>query len=283
MFPNKSMAIQWYPGHMTSALRVLAESIPKHDVVIEVLDARVARASANPVLGELLKQKPCLEVLAKSDLADPAVTSAWLRYFESHSRGGKVAAIATTMQPATRARVLDACRRLVNRPSTSSKNVRVIIVGIPNAGKSTLINTLTGRKVAKVGDEPAVTKGVQKVVLDGGIILSDNPGILWPKMDDEAMSLRLALSGAVPDTVIDYEIVGLFAAGLFLQRYPSLVKARYDLDPMPREAHELLLEIGRRRGCVRSGGVIDLHKAADVLVHDFRTGALGRISLDEPA
>jgi ribosome biogenesis GTPase A len=276
------MAIQWYPGHMTLARRVLAESIPKHDVVIEVLDARMVKASANPIVDELSKQKRCLKVLAKSDLADPTVTSAWLRYFESHSHGGKVAAIVGTMQPATRARVPEACRRLVNRPSGSGKNVRAIIVGIPNVGKSTLINTLTGRRVAKVGDEPAVTKGVQSVVLDGGIILSDNPGILWPKMEDEAVSLRLALGGAFPDTVLDYETVGLFAAAFFLERYPSLVQARYRLAPLPSTPHALLLEIGRHRGCIRSGGVIDMHKAADILVHDFRTGALGRISLDEP-
>ncbi len=277
------MPIQWYPGHMTTARRLLAESIPKQDVVIEVLDARMPEASANPAFTELRKQKPCVKVLAKSDLADAAVTEAWLRHFESADSGGKVVAMASTLQHAgaTRARLLEVCRRIVNRPSGSGKTVRVIVVGIPNVGKSTLINTLTGRKVAKVGDKPAVTKAAQQVVLEGGVVLSDNPGILWPKIDDETVSLRLALGGALPDTAIDYETLGFFAADLFLRRYASLVVARYGIEGVPSTPEALLEAIGRRRGCIRSGGKVDLHKASDILVHEFRAGSLGRITLDE--
>ncbi|WP_437945763.1 ribosome biogenesis GTPase YlqF [Sorangium sp. So ce296] len=285
------MAIQWYPGHMTKARRLIAESMPSQDVIIEVLDARMPRASENPVVAELRGQKPCIKVLNKSDLADPAVTTAWLRHLEAEHPapgeappGGKVLAIAisATQSSEARRRIPELCKRLVPPKNGPGKVVRAMIVGIPNVGKSTLINTLMERKVAKVGDEPAVTKSQQLVTLKSGMAISDNPGILWPKIDDEAASFRLAVGGAIPDTAIDYQSVALFAAGYFLRRYPELLVARYKLKELPETASALIEEIGRRRGCLRSGGAVDLHKASDILVHDFRAGRLGRISLEEP-
>ena len=285
------MSIQWYPGHMTKARQAMAEVMPSQDVIIEVLDARMPGASENPIVAELRKQKPCLKVLSKSDLADPDVTQAWLRYFEtiraepSKDRPeGRVAALAirTDRQGETRTRVAELCKRLALHPSGPGKTVRAMVVGIPNVGKSTLINTLMERKVAKVGDEPAVTKSRQKVTLKNGMTLSDNPGILWPKIEDERAALRLAFGGAIPDTAIDYESVALFGAQFLLERYPELLRARYKMSELPAKPDELLVEIGRRRGGLRSGGVVDTHKAADVLVHDFRSGALGRISLESP-
>src|SRR3954447_15854158 len=204
-------SIQWYPGHMTKARRLIAEAMPAQDVIIEVLDARMPRASENPVLTELRKQTPCLKVLSKSDLADPEVTKAWLRYFEDeHSAisgehaAGRVMAIAIRTDRASEARsqIPELCKRLAVRPRGINKTVRAMIVGIPNVGKSTLINTLMERKVAKVGDEPAVTKGQQRVELKNGMTLSDNPGILWPNIEDGFAGLRLALGGAIPDTAI---------------------------------------------------------------------------------
>jgi ribosome biogenesis GTPase A len=276
--------IQWYPGHMAKAKKALAESLPKQDVVIEVLDARAPVASANPVITELRKEKPCVKVLAKSDLADAAVTAEWLRHFES-AGDGRVLAMASSTLPGsgTKARVLALCKRLSKRPTgEGARATRVIVVGIPNVGKSTLINTLAGRRVAKVGDEPAVTKSVQQVVLDGGIVLSDNPGILWAKLEDEAAAYRLAFAGAIPDTAFDFEEVAHYAAAFLLRRYPALLVARYDLKAVPDSPTTLMTEIGRRRGCIRAGGVIDVHKAADHFIHDFRSGVLGRISLEEP-
>jgi len=158
----------------------------------------------------------------------------------------------------------------------------VIIVGIPNVGKSTLINTLMDRKVAKVGDEPAVTKGQQLVTLKSGMTISDNPGIMWPKIEDEDASLRLAFGGAIPDSALDYETVGFWGAKYLLGRYPALLMARYKLKALPETPMALLQEIGKRRGGLRAGGVVDLHKAADALIHDFRHGAIGRISLESP-
>jgi ribosome biogenesis GTPase A len=284
------MQTQWYPGHMAKARRSIAESMAIHDVVIEVLDARMPASSENPVITELRGQKPCIKVLCKSDLADPAVTAAWLRHLEaaapagSAMPGGAVASIALrTDRPVdTRTRLPELCQRLA-RPTRQRTTVRAMVVGIPNVGKSTLINTLMDRKVAKVGDEPAVTKARQQVVLKSGMVLSDHPGILWPKIEDDAATLRLALGGALPDRALEYESVALFAAAFLIARYPSLVLARYKLAQMPAGADALLVEIGRRRGGLRSGGSVDLHKAADVLIHDFRSGALGRISLEEPA
>ena len=279
------MSIQWFPGHMTKARKSIADSMAKTDVVIEVLDARMPRASANPVVTELRRQKPCIKVLNKSDLADPKITDAWLRYFEASSVGGKVLAVAlTTSRTAeTKKRIAELSKKLATHPSGPGKTVRAMIVGIPNVGKSTLINTLMDRKVAKVGDEPAVTKGTQLVTLKSGMTISDTPGILWPNLEDSAISVRLALGGAIPDTVIDYETVALFAARFFLERYPEQVMTRYKITKLPESETALLEEIGRRRGCLKSGGVVDVHKAADILVHEFRDGLLGRMSLEVPS
>jgi ribosome biogenesis GTPase A len=277
------MPIQWYPGHMNTARKAIAEALPSKDVLLEVLDARMPAASANPVLTELRQGKPCVKILSKSDLADAEVTRAWIRHFESEPSRGKVVAIALTRtRPSeTRTRIAELCKQLAPNRVASNRSVRAMVVGIPNVGKSTLINTLMERKVAKVGDEPAVTKGQQLIILKNGMMLSDNPGILWPSMDETA-TLRLALGGAIPDAAMDYETVGLFAAEFFLSRYAGLVRAHYKLEEMPRSPTELLTAIGRKRGCLRSGGVVELHKAADILVHEFRAGALGRISLEAP-
>ncbi len=277
------MPIQWYPGHMAKARKALALAIPGMDVVVEVLDARAPRASENPVVTELRGDKPCVKVLAKSDLADEPLTRAWLASFEAAAGGGNVRAMASTTERGgeARSRVLALAKGFVTRKD-AARPTRVIIVGIPNVGKSTLINTLAGRRVAKVGDEPAVTKATQQVVLDQGVILSDNPGILWPKLDDQDAAYRLALTGALPDTAIDFENVAHAGAAVFLARYPARLLARYGLATLPASPGDLLLEIGKRRGCIRAGGVIDLHKAADHLIHDFRAGLLGRITLEEP-
>jgi ribosome biogenesis GTPase A len=286
------MPIQWYPGHMTKARRLIAESMPSQDVIIEVLDARMPRSSENPVVTELRRHKPVIKVLSKSDLADPETTKAWIHFFENEKhpspgdglRPGKVVAIAlTTTRPGEAKTKLPAlCKALALHPRGPGKTPRVMIVGIPNVGKSTLINTLMDRKVAKVGDEPAVTKGQQIVTLKSGMTISDNPGIMWPKIEDEDASLRLAFGGAIPDSAIDYETVGFWGAGYLLAHYPDLLMARYKLKALPAKPEALLEEIGKRRGGLRAGGVVDMHKAADALIHDFRQGAIGRISLEWP-
>lgn len=262
--------------------------MPSQDVVIEVLDARMPGASENPLVTELRGRKPCVKVLSKSDLADPELTLLWLRHFEATGTAtqtsGPVKAIAITTERAaeTRSRIAQVCGALA-KPTRGRKTARAMIIGIPNVGKSTLVNTLAQRKVANVGDEPAVTKSQQIVQLENGMILFDNPGIMWPKIEDPGGALRLAFGGAIPDTALDYENVALFGAGFLLQRYPELVLKRYKLTELPVDANALIDEIGRQRGALRAGGMIDRQKAANILIHDFRTGALGRISLERPS
>lgn len=266
---------------MTKARRELAALIPSQDVVIEVVDARLPVASANPVITELRGAKPLVKILTRSDLADPAVTSAWLRELEA--TGGAVRAFASTTTAAsdTRKRFGEALRALGLAPS-KDKPVRALIAGIPNVGKSTLINTLVNRAVAAVGDKPAVTKVQQRVELASGVIVTDSPGLLWPKIVDETVAFRLAFAGSIPDTAIDYYTIAVFAAGYLRARYPELLRARFKLPVIAATAELVLADIGKRRGRLLPGGVVDLHKASEILVHEFRAGSIGRISLEEP-
>jgi len=265
---------------MTKARRELAALVPSQDVVIEVLDARLPEASSNPVIAELRGKKPCIKVLTKSDLADPAVTAAWVAYFGAQP--STFAFAATTDNPqATRKRIAQLTRGMAAHRGPD-KPVRALIAGVPNTGKSTLINTLTNRAVAKVGNKPAVTKEQQRVVLGSGMTITDSPGLMWPKIEDERRAFRLALAGSIPDTALDYLTIGMFGAEYLLARYPALVVARYKLAATPATPEALLTEVGRQRGGLRPGGKVDLHTASEVLVHEFRSGAIGRISLEEP-
>jgi ribosome biogenesis GTPase A len=274
------MALQWYPGHMTKARRELAALMPSQDVVIEVIDARLPASSSNPLVSELRRDKPCIKVLTRSDLADPGVTQAWLAHFRKQPN---VSAIeSTTDRPQdTRKRIaeLTAGAALYRGPD---KRVRAFVVGVPNVGKSTLINTLMNRAVALVGDKPAVTKQQQAVILKDGTTLTDSPGLLWPKIEDERGAFRLALAGSIPDTAIDYLTIALFGAQILLERYAALITQRYKLKGLPATPEALLTEIGKRRGCLRPGGVVDLDMAAALLVRELRSGLIGRISLETP-
>ena len=273
------MTLQWYPGHMTRGRRELTALMPSQDVVVEVLDARLPAASSNPLIAEIRRDKPCIKVLTKSDLADPEVTRAWIEYFQA----GNVKAIAsTTDRPAdTRKRVMQLCAGMALHRG-ADKKVRALIAGCPNVGKSTLINTLVGRNVAKTGDKPAVTKDQQLLTLPNGMTLVDTPGLMWPKIEDEQGAFRLAFAGSIPSTAIDYLQIGMFGADYLLRRYPELILARFKFAQLPRDAETLLFEIGKRRGGLRAGGTVDLHKAAEHLVNDFRSGIIGAISLEAP-
>lgn len=274
------MAIQWYPGHMHKARKEIEEVMPQIDLVIEVLDARIPYSSENPMVAKLRQDKPCIKLLNKSDLADPEITNRWIEYLEQE-QGVRAQAI-TTLQPAMVRKIPELCRKLVPVSEGALKDIRTMIMGIPNVGKSTIINTLAGRVIAKTGNEPAVTKAQQRINLKNGIVLSDTPGILWPKVDNEASGYRLAVTGAIKDTAMEYEDVALFAAAYFLHAYPEAMMERYKLTSLPATDIELLEEIGRRRGALRSGGHIDLHKASELLLHEFRSGKIGLLSLETP-
>ena len=273
------MALQWYPGHMTKARRELAALMPSQDLLIEVLDARLPSSSVNPVIAQLRGDRPCLRILTRADQADPAITAAWQR---QHATGPGVLAFAATTkdQADTRRRFADALRRLGLR-STPGRPVRALIAGIPNVGKSTLINTLMERAVAKTGDKPAVTTQQKKVAMDTGTMLTDSPGLMWPKIEDDQVGFRLALAGSIPDTAVEYVALARFGCELLAARYPELLKIRFKLVELPDTGHALLEAIGRRRGCIGPGGVIDLHKASELVIHELRAGTIGRITLDE--
>ncbi len=278
------MAVQWYPGHMHKARKQIKLAMPQVDLVIEVLDARIPYSSENPVIDELRGNRPCIKILNKCDLADPVMTKRWAEYFESE-QGVKVLPLSAD-QKGQGQRVMDLCRKLgkKNFPERkfAIKPLRLMILGIPNVGKSTLINALAGRTIARVGNEPAVTKNQQRISLDSGLVLSDTPGILWPRMDDVNNGYRLAITGAIRNTAMQFEDVALYAAGAMKALYPEGVKARYKLNELPESDQELLEIIGRKRGGLRAGGRIDMNKASEVLLHDIRAGALGRVTLETP-
>lgn len=288
MLTGSPMSIQWYPGHMVKARKLIAEAIPKNDVLVEVVDGRAPRASRNPDLGELGRNKPLLVVLSKSDLSDPLVTAAWAQHLEQGSsrRGAqvKVVAISSTQQrKEARRLVLDGCRGLAPvRGPNSVKPLRALVMGIPNVGKSTLINLLLGRRAAQTEDRPGVTRSEQKVVLDDGAVLTDVPGLMWPEIHSPAAGLALALCGAIPDTAIDHEPVALFALETLLRRYPEALVSAFKLASLPASPDEALDAVGRKRGCLKSGGVVDRNKASGHVLTAFRSGALGRITLEEP-
>jgi ribosome biogenesis GTPase A len=265
---------------MTKARRELAALMPSQDVVIEVLDARLPGSSTNPLIGELRRDKPCIKVLTRSDLADPDATQVWLAHFRKQPN---VSAIESTTDRAgdTRKRIAELLKGAALHRGVN-KRVRALIAGVPNVGKSTLINTLMHRNVAAVGDKPAITKQQQAVVLKDGTTLTDSPGLLWPKIVDESDAFRLALAGSIPDTAIDYVNIATFAAETLLERYPALVIKRYKLPSAPGSGAELLAAIGKRRGCLRPGGVVDLDVVAQLLVREFRAGSIGRITLELP-
>ena len=279
------MAVQWYPGHMNKARRIIKQSMSEVDLVIEVMDARIPYSSENPLVKQLRQHRPCIKILNKSDLADPEITEMWLQYFEQE-KGVKAQALSVLDKAKTR-NLPKLCRKLLPERGTAMKTIRVMIMGIPNVGKSTLINTLAGRTMAKVGDEPAVTKEVSsaqhRIMLDGNIALSDTPGILWPKIENENSSYRLAITGAIKNTAIDFEDIALFAADYLISAYQDRLTERYKLKQLPQTDVELLEEIGRRRGCLRAGGIIDMQRASEILVHDIRSGALGALSFETPA
>lgn len=274
------MTIQWFPGHMGKALEQIQDLIKRIDVVIEVLDARLPFSSSNHKLAALRRNKPWIKVLNKHDLADPAVTKAWVREFELQS--GVRALPLSAKKHADTKPLIKLCQSLAPNRGKPGMPVRTMVVGIPNVGKSTLINTLAGKSMAKVGDRPAVTTTTQQIDLRNGIVLSDTPGVLWPEMNDQEGAYRLAASGAIGDNAMDSTSVGIFAGDYLLRRYPDLLKGRYGLPELPGTPHDLLVAIGRRLGCLAGGGEVDLNRASEAFLRDLRAGKIGRISLEEP-
>jgi ribosome biogenesis GTPase A len=280
------MSIQWFPGHMNAARKRAAEAMEKVDLVIEVQDARLPEASCNPMIEELrnFRQRPCLKILNKSDLADPVATDAWIEFYAKQP--GVQAVALSCKKPSDVARVPKLCMGLVPHRGTALKPLRIMIMGVPNVGKSTMMNALLNKRVAKVGDEPAVTKVQQRLYLGNNIVLIDTPGMLWPKIQLPVDGLMLAASHAIGSNALIEEEVATFLADIVLARYPVFLETRYGLratSEEPLDGVAVIEGVARRRGFLLKGKGIDLEKAAHTLLQDYRSGVLGRITLETPS
>jgi len=282
-----NLNINWFPGHMTKAIRMMRANLKLVDVVIELLDARIPYSSANPVISELIQDKPRVVALNKSDLADPEWTEKWIKHFRT--QGLQVVALDAMTGKGTKALVSQVeqlgsakAGKLVAK-GANARAVRAMILGIPNVGKSSLINNLNGVRVANTADKPGVTRGKQWIKIGRNLELLDTPGVLWPKFEDAEVGFRLAITGAIKEDIYDIEKVAVRMLTLLREQYGERLIERYNLSaPLPEDATELLALIGKRRGCLRSGGVVDYDKARRLVLKEFRDTRLGNFTLDRP-
>ena len=270
------MSIQWYPGHMHKATKEIARSLSSIDVIIEILDARAPHTSSNPVIDKIIKEKPVIKVLNKSDLSDPLDTKKWQQYFNKSEYQNSIAINAMTSE--SKNEIVNLISQLSERKE--GKNTSTMVVGIPNVGKSSVINMLAGKKIAKTGNEPAITKGQQKINLRNGIMLIDTPGILWPKIEDPESGLKLAALGSIRNTAVGYDEIAIYIIKFLMQKYPDYLKARYKIDLLSQDEHEIIELLAKKRGCLSKGGKIDLTKISEIIADDLRKGAYGQITLE---
>jgi len=265
---------------MHKAQKEIKNRLPEVDMFIEVLDARIPYSSENPMLASIRGDKPCIKILNKTDLAEPDKTKTWQNYLELNKNTKTLA--LNLNQPNKSEQIFALCQKLVPNKGTKISPITCLITGIPNVGKSTLINTLAGRTIAKTGNEPAVTQTQQRIDLGNNIILFDTPGLLWPKVENEDSGYRLAITGAIKDTAIEYDDIAYYAAEHFLKEHLTALMERYSLEKAPRDETALLEAIGKKRGALVSGGKIDLNKTSAIFIHDYRSGTLGSITLETP-
>lgn len=279
------MHFQWYPGHMTKARRMMQENIKLIDIVVELVDARVPFSSKNPDIDELAKNKYRLIVLNKADMADAKTTAAWQNYFEAKGffvakvnsqKGAGMKEVKSLIEKACQEKkARDKKRGILNRP------LRAMVVGIPNVGKSTFINSFAGKACAKTGNKPGVTKGKQWIKINKNVELLDTPGILWPKFEDQAVGLRLALIGSIKEEILNTTEMAMEFIGFLKKSYSGVLVERYSVDES-KENLEILEEVARIRGCLMKGNQTDIDKAGRLLLEDFRSLRLGKLSLEVP-
>lgn len=279
------MTIQWFPGHMAKAKREVTEKLKLIDIVFELVDARIPISSRNPLIDEIVANKPRIILLNKADMADPDVTKQWIDFFAAQ----QIDAIAIDSQSGTGVKQMVAVAKEKLRPKFEKmiakgikrpRAMRALIVGIPNVGKSTLINRLAGKHIAKTGDTPGVTKAQQWIKVGKELELLDTPGILWSKFEDEEVGYKLATTGAIKDTILNLQDVAVYALRFLSTHYPDRLKERYALADIPEDIVQLFDDIGKKRGCLAAGGVVDYDKVAELVLRDIRTEKLGRLSFD---
>ena len=280
------MNIQWYPGHMTKAKRAMKEDIKLIDLVIELVDARVPLSSRNPDIDDLAKGKARMVLLNKSALADERVNAQWAAWFEAKNihavkvdsrNKGTLKQVQSVVQEACKEKIeRDRKRGIMNRP------IRTMVVGIPNVGKSTFINSFAGKACAKTGNKPGVTKGNQWIRLNKTLELLDTPGILWPKFEDQAVGLKLALIGSINDQILNKDDLACRCIRILKERYPGMVSQRFGLETEDKEPAAILEDVARLRSCLMKGGELDIARAAAMVLDDFRSGKLGRVTLERP-
>ena len=280
-------SLQWFPGHMKKARRLIEENLKMVDVVVELLDARIPLSSANPMLAEIIRGKPRLVALNKSDLADQGRTRAWVQHFQAQG----IKAVAIDSIKGKGMKELTALAEELARPWTDKlvakgarpRAARCMILGIPNVGKSSLINRLAGAVKAKAADKPGVTRAKQWIKIGRNLELLDMPGILWPKFEDQRVGLKLAFTGAINDDIYDREAVAVLLLETLRRAHPERLRERFKFkEELPEGGPELLEAIGRKRGCLVKGGSVDLEKAQTIVLTEFRGGKLGQVTLDEP-
>lgn len=285
---DETLNVQWYPGHMTKTRRQMEADLKLVDAVCEILDARIPYSSRNPDIAEICGNKPRMVILNRIDIADPEMTKKWADYFKSQglfviqtdckSRKG-----INTFQPAVRTMLSEKLARYAEKGQTG-RALKLMVVGIPNVGKSTFINQVTGAKRAKAENRPGVTRGKQWVNVSQSLLLLDTPGILWPKFEDKEVGMKLAYTGAVKEDVLDVESLACALLKMLWTRYPEAVKERYKIDmPADAEGWELLEACGRKRGFLVSGGEINLERMAKVLMEEYRSGKLGKFTFEDPS
>ncbi|MBY8912212.1 ribosome biogenesis GTPase YlqF [Bacillus sp. YC2] len=281
------MTIQWFPGHMAKARREVTEKLKLIDIVYELVDARIPMSSRNPMIEEILKNKPRIMLLNKADKADAAVTAQWKNHFEQ--QGIPSLSINSVngqglhqIVPSSKELLKDKFDKMKAK-GIKPRAIRALIIGIPNVGKSTLINRLAKKNIAKTGDRPGITKSQQWVKVGKELELLDTPGILWPKFEDELVGLRLAITGAIKDSIINLQDVAVFGLRFLEEHYPDRLKERYSLQDIPEDIAALFDAIGEKRGCFMSGGLIDYDKTTEVIIRDIRTEKFGRLSFEKPS
>ncbi|MBX9954838.1 ribosome biogenesis GTPase YlqF [Peribacillus simplex] len=280
------MTIQWFPGHMAKARREVTEKLKLIDIIFELVDARIPASSRNPMIDEIIQHKPRVILLNKADMADPAKTNMWLEHYKTQGK----TAIAINSQAgnglnqitaASKNLLKEKYERMESR-GIKPRAIRAMIVGIPNVGKSTLINRLAKKNIAKTGNTPGVTKAQQWIKVGKELELLDTPGILWPKFEDQEVGLKLALTGAIKDTILNLHEVSLYGLRFLEKEYPERLKSRYNLDVIPQETLELFDAVGKFRGCLASGGFIDYDKTAELVVREIRSEKMGPLTFEVP-